>query len=161
MPKQYHFKVWLCFHIERFGLPHRANANFCWKNSTFCKMYTVEFSKAFYATHYFPPTWCYIKKINGIASLSEPHSNLEVGLTTSAAALHAASAVTSTLWEFNYHASSGATWPVPHRLVPQNKLLRNIRRRWTQVGCIISSVMDSARLITASRASFNLYSANL
>lgn len=42
-----------------------------------------------------------IRKINGLASRIEPNSNLEVGLTTGAAAAHAACTATSTLWEFN------------------------------------------------------------
>lgn len=74
-------------------------------------------------THYFFFThWISLRKINGIASLIESHSSLEVGLTTSAAAAHAARAVTSILWEFNYRSSLGATQPASHRLAPQQAI---------------------------------------
>lgn len=73
-------------------------------------------------TLYFPSNRVSLRKINGIASLIEPHSRLEVGLTTSAAAAHAACTVTSILREFNYRTSSGATWPAPHRLAPQQAI---------------------------------------
>lgn len=103
---------------------------------------------------------CSIREINGLASRIEPNSNLEVGLTTGAAAAHAACSVTSALWEFNYCSRSRAAPSAPHRLAAPNKPLMNIKRRWAQVGRVVSSVMDPAPRITATRASFTLYLSN-